>query len=41
MRAETARVVDATTVEAFRTWFEQIATEFRGEYDGWEAAAQP
>ena len=40
-RAETARVVDATTVEAFRTWFEQIATEFRGEYDGWEAAAQP
>ena len=41
MRAETARVVDATTVEAFRTWFEQVATEFRGEYDGWEAAARP
>lgn len=41
MRAETARVGDATTVGAFRTWFEQIATEFRGEYDGWEAAAQP
>jgi len=41
VRAEGNRVVGASTVEAFRAWFEQIAGEFRGEYDGWEAAAKP
>lgn len=41
VRAEANRVVGATTVEAFRAWFEQIASEFHGEYDGWEAAAKP
>jgi predicted metal-dependent phosphoesterase TrpH len=41
VRAEANRVVAANTVEAFRAWFEQIATEFRGEYDGWEASAKP
>ena len=41
VRAEGNRVVGAATVGAFRAWFEQMATEFRGEYDGWEAAARP
>ncbi len=41
VRAEATRVVDATTVDAFRAWFEQVAAEHTGEYDGWEAAAQP
>lgn len=41
VRAEGTRVVGAATVEAFRGWFEQIATEHRGEYDGWEAAFRP
>ncbi len=41
LRAEGYRVVGTSTVEAFRAWFEQIADEFRGEYDGWEAAAKP
>ena len=41
VRAEGYRVVGASTVEAFRAWFEQIADESRGEYDGWEAAAKP
>ena len=41
LRAEGYRVVGASTVEAFRAWFEHVATEFRGEYDGWEAASKP
>lgn len=41
VRAEGYRVVEASTVEGFRAWFEHIAAEFRGEYDGWEAAAKP
>ena len=41
VRAEATRVVDTTTVDAFRSWFEQVAAEHAGEYDGWEAAAQP
>jgi hypothetical protein len=41
VRAEAHRVVDRTTVEAFRTWFEELAREHHGEYDGWEAAAEP
>jgi hypothetical protein len=41
VRGEGARVVSLTTVEAFRSWFEKIATEFGGGYDGWEAAPKP
>ena len=41
VRAEGYRVIAAPTVEAFRAWFEQIAEESHGEYDGWEAAAKP
>jgi hypothetical protein len=41
VRAEGYRVIGASTVESFRAWFEQIAVEFRGEYDGWEAASKP
>ena len=41
VRAEATRVVDGTTVDAFRAWFERVAAEHAGEYDGWEAAAQP
>ncbi len=37
--ATAQRVVDETTVDGTRTWFEQIAEEHGGEYDGWEAAA--
>ena len=50
-RAAAAAVADASwtanveppseTVAAFRSWFECVATEHRGEYDGWEAAAKP
>lgn len=41
VKADTTRVVNATTVEAFRAWFEHIAAEHRGEYDAWEAAKKP
>jgi hypothetical protein len=41
VRAEGYRVVGTLTVDAFRAWFERIATEFHGEYDGWEAKAKP
>jgi Regulator of ribonuclease activity B len=41
VRADATRVVDARTVESYRSWFEHIATECNGEYDGWEAAAKP
>jgi hypothetical protein len=41
VRAEGFRVVGFGTVDAFRAWFEHIADEYRGEYDGWEAAAKP
>ena len=41
VRAEGYRVVGTATVDAFRAWFEQIATELQGEYDGWEVSAKP
>lgn len=41
VRAESTRVVDETTVQAFRPWFEGMADEYGGEYDGWEAATKP
>jgi len=37
LRAEGNRVVDETTVVAFRAWFERVAVEHTGEYDGWES----
>ena len=41
VRVEGERVVDGTTVGAFRTWFERVAADGNGAYDGWEAAAKP
>jgi hypothetical protein len=41
LRAEGMRVVDLTTIGAFRSSFERIATERGGTYEGWEAAAKP
>jgi adenine-specific DNA methylase len=37
VRAEGNRVVDETTVVVFRAWFERVAAEHAGEYDGWES----
>ena len=41
VRADGERVVGPETISAFRSWFEHVAAEFGGEYDGWEAAAKP
>jgi regulator of ribonuclease activity B len=41
VRVEGERVVAADSVSAFRSWFEHIAAELGGDYDGWEAAAKP
>lgn len=41
VKADTTRVVNTATVDAFRAWFEQIAAEHGGEYDSWEAAKKP
>jgi hypothetical protein len=41
VRADATRLVSAPTVEAFRAWFEQLAADHNGEYDGWEAAKTP
>ncbi|HEX4936216.1 MAG TPA: ribonuclease E inhibitor RraB, partial [Gemmatimonadaceae bacterium] len=41
VRADGERVLRRETVEAFRSWFENVAETHRGEYDGWEAAAKP
>jgi Regulator of ribonuclease activity B len=41
VRAETTRVVDESNVGAFRALFERVAAQHHGEYDGWEAAAEP
>jgi hypothetical protein len=37
VRAEGTRVVDQATIVAFRSWFERVAAEHAGEYDGWES----
>lgn len=34
-------VVNDQTVEHMRHTFEKLATEYNGDYDGWEAAAKP
>ena len=41
VRADGHRTIGPETVAAFRAWFEAIAAEHGGEYDGWEAAAKP
>ena len=41
VRAESTRVVDYTNVAGFRTFFERLADQHSGEYDGWEAASKP
>jgi hypothetical protein len=41
VRGEAMRVVDETTVATHRKQFERIADAHGGEYDGWEAAAEP
>jgi hypothetical protein len=41
VKADAHRIVAAETVSAFRAWFERVATDHDGEYDGWEAAAKP
>jgi hypothetical protein len=39
--AEGYRVIGPETVPGFRAWFEQVASECGGEYDGWEPATKP
>ena len=41
VRADATRIVSSVTVESFRTWFESLAADHHGEYDGWEASAKP
>ena len=39
--AEGFRVIGPDTVPGFRAWFEQVAADYNGEYDGWEPATKP
>ncbi len=41
VKADGHRTVGPETVAAFRSWFENVAAQHGGEYDGWEAAAKP
>jgi hypothetical protein len=41
VHAEAVRVVSSTTVPAFRAWFERLAAEHGGDYEGWEASRTP
>ncbi len=41
VRADDDRIVSVDTVAAYRSWFEQIASQHDGEYDGWEAKDKP
>jgi hypothetical protein len=41
VHADATRVVSETTIDGFRSWFDQVAAEHGGEYDGWEAARTP
>ncbi len=41
VKADGDRTIGRETVAAFRAWFETIAADHRGEYDGWEASAKP
>jgi hypothetical protein len=39
--AEGFRVIGEDTVPGFRAWFEHVAADYNGEYDGWEPATKP
>jgi len=41
VRADGERVASPDTISAYRSWFEQVAAQHHGEYDGWEAKAKP
>jgi hypothetical protein len=41
VHADATRVLSETTVDGFRSWFDRVASEHGGEYDGWEAARTP
>ena len=41
VKADDHRIVGPDTVAAVRTWFESVAAQHGGEYDGWEASAKP
>ena len=41
VKADGQRILGPETVAAFRSWFENLAAQHDGEYDGWEAAAKP
>ena len=41
VKADGHRTLGPDTVAAFRSWFETLASQHEGEYDGWEAAAEP
>lgn len=41
VHADGTRVLGPSTVDAFRAWFEHVASDLGGEYDGWEAARNP
>jgi hypothetical protein len=41
VKADGNRTISPEIVSGFRAWFEKLAAEHHGEYDGWEAAAKP
>jgi hypothetical protein len=41
VKADGTRTIGPEIVSGFRAWFERLAREHGGEYDGWEAAAKP
>lgn len=41
VRASAERVIHVSTIGAFRTTFERVASETGTTYDGWEAAPRP
>lgn len=41
VRGRAIRVVDSTTVPAFRAWCEALAARHDGEYEGWEVSPRP
>jgi hypothetical protein len=41
VKADGNRTMSFETASAFRAWFDELARQHRGEYDGWEAAAKP
>lgn len=41
VKADGNRTIGPEIVSGFRSWFDRIATEHGGEYDGWEAGWKP